>query len=64
MPCAAPEVTNANSARKGWDHRKTCMSARAVVSARAMDLWNSLDEKAVTVETINKFKIYLGNLDY
>jgi hypothetical protein len=33
-------------------------------SARVVDKWNCLDEKGVTVETVNGFKGYLGKLGY
>ena len=33
-------------------------------SAKVVDIWNSLDEKAVTVETLKGFKSYLETLDY
>ena len=33
-------------------------------SARVVDVWNSLDEKTVSTETINGFKSNLGVLGY
>lgn len=37
---------------------------RTFFSARVADVWNSLDEKAVTVEDMNGFNSYLEDLGY
>lgn len=37
---------------------------RTFFSARVSDVWNSLDEKAVTVEDMNGFNSYLEDLGY
>lgn len=37
---------------------------RAFFSVRVADVWNSLDERAVTVEDMNGFNSYLEDLSY
>lgn len=48
LTMAVSEVTNVNSARKGWGQINKHFSVRVATYG-----WNSLDEKTVTVETIN-----------
>lgn len=44
-----------------WEENK---SYSQFSRARVVNIWNSLNEKAVPVETMNTFKSYLGELCY